>query len=184
VDGLVHLSNLSWTKNIKHPSEVLKKGQKIEAVVLSLDSVNRRLSLGIKQLEPDIWEEFFATTHVGDVVHGKVVRMASFGAFVELREGIEGLCHISEMEDDHARGGKPALEVGSERDFRAIRLNLAEKRIALSLKEPSRPSVAVEERKPKKEIESPSTMAVALSSAGVTLDDEVPPASSLRDRKP
>ena len=101
---MVHLSNLSWTKNIKHPSEVLKKGQKIEAVVLSLDSVNRRLSLGIKQLEPDIWEEFFAATQVGDVVHGKVVRMASFGAFVELREGIEGLCHISEIEDDTCTG--------------------------------------------------------------------------------
>jgi small subunit ribosomal protein S1 len=156
-------------------------------VVLSLDSVNRRLSLGIKQLEPDIWEEFFAVTQVGDVAHGKVVRLASFGAFVELREGIEGLCHISEIEDDTTRGGKPALEVGSERHFRVIRLNSAEKRIGLSLREPARPAAvveerrpkAVEERKPKKEIESPSTMAVALSSAGVTLD-EVPPAASSR----
>ena len=182
VDGLIHLSNLSWTKNIKHPSEVLKKGQKIEAVVLSLDSVNRRLSLGIKQLEPDVWEEFFASTQVGDVVHGKVVRMASFGAFVELREGIEGLCHISEIEDDHARGGKPQLEVGSERDFRVTRLNAGEKRIGLSLKEPARPAAAVEERKPKKEIASPSSMAAALSSAGVTLDAVRPAPTSGNDK--
>ena len=183
VDGLIHLSNFSWTKNTKHPSEVLKKGQQIEAVVLSLDSANRRLSLGIKQLQPDIWEEFFASSQVGDAVHGKVVRMATFGAFVELREGIEGLCHISEIEDDNARGGKLALEVGSERDFRVIRLNVAEKRIGLSLKEPARPAAAVEERKPKKEIASPSSMAAALTSAGVTLD-AVPPASSAGDDEP
>ena len=177
VDGLIHLSNLSWTKNTKHPSEVLKRGQKVEAVVLSLDSANRRLSLGIKQLQPDIWEEFFASTQVGDVVHGKVVRMASFGAFVELREGLEGLCHISELEENHARGGKPQLGVGSEHDFRVIRLNAAEKRIGLSLKEAARPPAPVETGKAKKEIGSPSTMAVALSSAGVTLE-ETPPAAA------
>jgi small subunit ribosomal protein S1 len=155
----------------------LKRGQKVEAVVLSLDSANRRLSLGIKQLQPDIWEEFFASTQVGDVVHGKVVRMASFGAFVELREGLEGLCHISELEENHARGGKPQLGVGSEHDFRVIRLNAAEKRIGLSLKEAARPPAPAETGKAKKEIGSPSTMAVALSSAGVTLE-ETPPAAA------
>jgi len=182
VDGLIHLSNFSWTKNTKHPSEVLKKGQQIEAVVLSLDSANRRLSLGIKQLQPDIWEEFFASTQVGDAVHGKVVRMASFGAFVEIREGLEGLCHITEIEEAYARGGKPQLEVGSEHEFRVIRLNAAEKRVGLSLKETPRPAAPAETAKPRKEVESPSTMAVALSSAGVTLD-ETPPTSPARERE-
>jgi small subunit ribosomal protein S1 len=182
VDGLIHLSNLSWTKNTKHPSEVLKKGQKVEAVVLSLDSANRRLSLGIKQLQPDVWEDFFASTQVGDVVRGKVVRMASFGAFVELREGIEGLCHLSEIEENHARGGKAQLSVGSEHDFRVIRLNPAEKRIGLSLKEVARPPAPAERDKPKKEVGPPSTMAVALSSAGVTVE-EAPAAATAGEQK-
>src|SRR5664280_2938995 len=100
IDGLVHVSNLSWTKRVKHPSEVLKKGEKVKAVVLGVEPQNRRLSLGIKQLQPDVWESFFATHRVGDQVHGKVLRTAQFGAFVEIAEGVEGLCHISEAGED------------------------------------------------------------------------------------
>ncbi len=96
IDGLVHVSNLSWTKRVKHPSEVVKKGEKVKAVVLGVEPQNRRLSLGIKQLQPDVWESFFAAHRVGDVVHGKVLRTAQFGAFVEIAEGVEGLCHVSE----------------------------------------------------------------------------------------
>ncbi len=96
IDGLVHVSNLSWTKRIKHPSEVLKKGEKVKAVVLGVEPENRRLSLGIKQLQPDVWETFFAQHRVGDVIKGKVLRTAQFGSFVEIAEGVEGLCHISE----------------------------------------------------------------------------------------
>ncbi len=103
VDGLIHLSNMSWNRNIKHPSEILKKGQKIDAAVLALDPVNRRLALGLKQLEEDPWQSFFDKIHVGDVVHGKVSRQVSFGVFVELQEGIEGLCHVSEMENERQR---------------------------------------------------------------------------------
>jgi len=99
IDGLVHVSNLSWTKRVKHPSEVVKKGEKVKAVVLGVEPQNRRLSLGIKQLQPDVWESFFAAHRVGDVVHGKVLRTAQFGAFVEIAEGVEGLCHISEAGD-------------------------------------------------------------------------------------
>ena len=102
IDGLVHVSNLSWTKRVKHPSEIVKKGEKVKAVVLGVEPQNRRLSLGIKQLQPDVWESFFATHRVGDVVHGKVLRTAQFGAFVEIAEGVEGLCHISEA-GDHER---------------------------------------------------------------------------------
>ena len=105
VDGLIHLSNMSWNRNIKHPSEILKKGQKIDAAVLALDPANRRLALGLKQLEEDPWQSFFAKIHVGDVVHGKVSRQVSFGVFVELQEGIEGLCHVSEMENAQAAAG-------------------------------------------------------------------------------
>src|ERR1700723_3127224 len=111
IDGLVHVSNLSWTKRVKHPSEILKKGEKVRAVVLGVEAENRRLSLGIKQLQPDVWETFFAQHRVGDVVKGKVLRVAAFGAFVEIAEGVEGLCHISEAGDD---GGASKLETGME----------------------------------------------------------------------
>ena len=132
IDGLVHVSNLSWTKRVKHPSEVLKKGEKVRAVVLGVEPENRRLSLGIKQLQPDVWETFFAQHRVGDVVKGKVLRTAQFGAFVEIAEGVEGLCHVSEATDGH--GAPIKLEQGSEHDFKIIRMNQEEKKVALSIR--------------------------------------------------
>jgi small subunit ribosomal protein S1 len=132
IDGLVHVSNLSWTKRVKHPSEIVKKGEKVKAVVLGVEPQNRRLSLGIKQLQPDVWESFFASHRVGDVVHGKVLRTAQFGAFVEIAEGVEGLCHISEAGDD--AGGQSKLETGLEHDFKIIKINVEEKKVGLSLR--------------------------------------------------
>ena len=132
IDGLVHVSNLSWTKRVKHPSEVVKKGEKVKAVVLGVEPQNRRLSLGIKQLQPDVWETFFATHRVGDVVHGKVLRTAQFGAFVEIAEGVEGLCHISEAGEDAA--GHAKLEQGMENEFKIIKINVEEKKVGLSLR--------------------------------------------------
>ncbi|MFP5228662.1 MAG: 30S ribosomal protein S1 [Acidobacteriota bacterium] len=132
IDGLVHVSNLSWTKRVKHPSEVLKKGEKVRAVVLGVEPENRRLSLGIKQLQPDVWETFFAQHRVGDVVKGKVLRTAQFGAFVEIAEGVEGLCHVSEATDAH--GVPVKLEQGKEMEFKIIRLNPEEKKVALSVR--------------------------------------------------
>jgi len=131
IDGLVHVSNLSWTKRVKHPSEVVKKGEKVKAVVLGVEPQNRRLSLGIKQLQPDVWESFFAAHRVGDVVHGKVLRTAQFGAFVEIAEGVEGLCHISEAGDE---GGGSKLETGLEHEFKIIKINVEEKKVGLSLR--------------------------------------------------
>jgi small subunit ribosomal protein S1 len=132
IDGLVHVSNLSWTKRVKHPSEVVKKGEKVKAVVLGVEPQNRRLSLGIKQLQPDVWESFFATHRVGDVVHGKVLRTAQFGAFVEIADGVEGLCHISEAVSDD---GTPAkMDQGEEHDFKIIKINVEEKKVGLSLR--------------------------------------------------
>ncbi len=136
IDGLVHVSDLSWTKRVKHPSEILKKGQIVQAVILNIDSASHRLSLGIKQLQPDAWESYFQTHHVNDVVHGRVCRLASFGgAFVELAEGVEGLCHFSEVPGyTGRRSAEPPLTIGDELDFKIIKMSEAEKKIGLSLK--------------------------------------------------
>ena len=132
IDGLVHVSNLSWTKRVKHPSEVLKKGDRVKAIVLAIEPDKRRLSLGVKQLQPDVWETFFQTHRVGDVLHGKVLRVASFGAFVEIADGVEGLCHNSEAVDDN---GTPVhLEPGLESDFKIIKMNPGEKKVGLSIR--------------------------------------------------
>ncbi len=132
IDGLVHVSNLSWTKRIKHPSEVLKKGEKVKAVVLGVEPENRRLSLGIKQMQPDVWDTFFDQHRAGDIVHGKVLRTAQFGAFIEIAEGVEGLCHVSEAADEN---GRPiTLNVGDEHEFKIVKMSPEEKKVGLSLK--------------------------------------------------
>src|SRR5262249_55318874 len=135
IDGLVHISDLSWTKRVGHPSEILKKGQLVQAAVLQIDPDNRRLSLGIKQLQPDAWETFFRTHIAGDIVKGTVCRVSNFGVFVEVAPGVEGLCHNSEMpQSSDRRKGEPAIAVGSEHDFKVIKLNEADKKIGLSLR--------------------------------------------------
>ncbi len=135
IDGLVHISDLSWTKRVKHPSEVLRKGSIVQAVILAIDAGHKRLSLGIKQLQPDAWETWFQQHHVNDSAHGKVLRLAGFGAFVELAEGVEGLCHFSEVPGWSGRkSDPPPLTPGQEMDFKIIRMNEAERKIGLSLK--------------------------------------------------
>jgi small subunit ribosomal protein S1 len=135
IDGLVHVSDLSWTKRVKHPSEILRKGSIAQAVILSIDAKAKRLSLGVKQLQPDAWESYFQTHNVNDLVHGRVCRLATFGAFVELAEGVEGLCHFSEVPGYSGRKSEaPPLKVGDEHDFKIIRMNEVEKKIGLSLK--------------------------------------------------
>jgi len=132
IDGLVHVSNLSWTKRIKHPSEVLKKGEKVRAIVLGVEPENRRLSLGVKQLQPDVWDTFFAQHRIGDVLKGKVLRTAQFGAFVEIAEGVEGLCHVSEAVDEH--GKQIDLQVNDEHEFKIVKMNQEEKKVGLSIR--------------------------------------------------
>jgi small subunit ribosomal protein S1 len=135
IDGLVHISDLSWTKRVKHPSEVLRKGSMVQAVILAIDANHKRLSLGVKQLQPDAWETFFQQHHVNDAVSGKVLRLAGFGAFVEIAEGVEGLCHFSEVPGWSGRKSDPApLTPGQEIDFKIIKMNEAERKIGLSLK--------------------------------------------------
>jgi small subunit ribosomal protein S1 len=132
VDGLVHVSDLSWSNTVKHPKDELKKGQVIQAVVLHVDKETRRVSLGVKQLEPDVWEKFFSLHLVGDDVKGQITRFAKFGAFVELSPGVEGLCHNSEMSANPSKQRKPALRAGEECEFRIIKLDEFDKKISLS----------------------------------------------------
>lgn len=166
IDGLVHVSNLSWTKRIKHPSEVLKKGEKVKAVVLGVEPENRRLSLGVKQLQPDVWDTFFAQHRVGDVVKGKVLRTAQFGAFIEIAEGVEGLCHVSEAVDENNTPVK--LDVGDEHEFRIVKMNQDEKKVGLSIR-------AVGEEASRAEVESYKERdhkgSSSSSSSGTTLGD-------------
>jgi small subunit ribosomal protein S1 len=161
IDGLVHVSNLSWTKRVKHPSEVLKKGDRVKAVVLAIDSEKRRLSLGVKQLQPDVWESFFDRHRVGDIIHGKVLRVATFGAFVEIAEGVEGLCHNSEAVDGN--GQQVHLEPGVEHDFKIIKMSPEEKKVGLSIR-------AVGEEASRKEVEAYKQPA---SSTGSTIGEFV-----------
>src|SRR5207245_10693931 len=125
---------MSWTKRQKHSSEMLKKGDEGEAVILKIDSENQRLSLGIKQLQPNIWEEFFKSHTIGDLVTGRVVRLTDFGAFVEIQEGIEGLVHVSEIAEERVE--KPSDRLGLDETVTAkiIKMDVAEQKIGLSIK--------------------------------------------------
>ena len=132
IDGLVHVSDISWTKRIKHPSDVLKKGQQVDAVITNIDVDNRRLSLSIKDLEPNAWDRFFETHKVGDVIKGRIVRFANFGAFVEIEEGIEGLCHVSELSDERVEKPEDAVKIGQVLPFKILKLDQGQKKIGLS----------------------------------------------------
>ncbi len=140
IDGLIHISDMSWSKRIKHPSEVLKKGDVVDAMVLNIDAENQRLSLGLKQLATDIWDDFFSRRKVGDTIEGKVVRMTNFGAFVELDEGIEGLIHVSEFDESQKTGKSGAkdekieLTVGETYPMKIIKLAPEERKIGLSVR--------------------------------------------------
>ncbi len=134
VDGLVHVSEMSWTKKIKHPGELYKKGQEIEAVVLNIDSKNERFSLGIKQLTPDPWKEVSRRYRRGEVVAGKVTNVTDFGAFVELEEGIEGLVHVSEISREKIERPSDVLKVGDSVSAIVLHIDPHERKIGLSLK--------------------------------------------------
>jgi small subunit ribosomal protein S1 len=163
MEGLIHISDVSWTERIKHPSEKFKKGDTVEAKVLKVDSQNRRLSLGIKQLK-DIWADWFAAHKVGDILKGKVARTTDFGAFVELAEGIEALCHVSEIEERRPKGDRDkekaargarvtaVLTTGNEYEFKILRLEPEQHKISLSYR-------AAQKQVERQEIESYRTTA-------------------------
>jgi small subunit ribosomal protein S1 len=135
IDGLIHISDMSWTKRIAHPEEVLKKGQKIEAVVLSVDQENRKIALGLRQLTPDPWPEIVKKYPVGLEVEGTVSKLTSFGAFIELEKDLEGLLHISELKEDTQ--GKPAdiFKIGDKIKARVAKADAEGRKIALTMKQ-------------------------------------------------
>jgi small subunit ribosomal protein S1 len=134
IDGLVHVSDISWTKRIKHPGEIFTKGQTVQAVVLNIDAENERLSLGIKQLAPDIWAEIPLRYRPGTKVRGTVSSITDFGVFLELEEGIEGLIHVSELSDEKLATPKGFTEVGNELEAVVLNVDSGERKIALSIK--------------------------------------------------
>jgi small subunit ribosomal protein S1 len=134
IDGMIHVSDLSWTRKINHPSEVFKKGDEIEAEVIDIDKTNQRISLGIKQLSEDPWKNIDQKYKIGDLVKGNVSKLASFGAFVQLQDDIDGLVHISQLSEDHVAKVKDVLKVGQEVEARVIKVDKVERRIGLSIK--------------------------------------------------
>lgn len=134
IDGMIHVSDMSWTRKINHPSEVLKKGDVVEARVLNIDKENQRVSLGIKQMESDPWETIDERFKVGDLVKGQVAKIASFGAFVNLDGDIDGLIHISQLSEEHVERVKDVIKVGDEIEARVIKVDKIERRIGLSIK--------------------------------------------------
>ncbi|MBR1835945.1 MAG: 30S ribosomal protein S1 [Kiritimatiellae bacterium] len=135
IDGMIHVSDMSWTRKVNHPTEILQKGQEVEAVVLEVDVENQRISLGLKQAQEDPWTSITAHYKVGQKVKGVVSKIASFGAFVELEGGVDGLVHISQISDERVEKVKDALKVGQEVEARIVRIDREERRIGISLRE-------------------------------------------------
>ncbi|MBC7796939.1 MAG: S1 RNA-binding domain-containing protein, partial [Pyrinomonadaceae bacterium] len=132
VDGLVHLSDITWSKKLKHPSEALKKNQEVEAVVTGINTEARRMSLSMKELQPKAWDAFVTEHKPGDVVKGKISRFANFGVFVELADDLEGLCHISELSEERIDKPESVFQVGQEMDFKILRIEPDVQKIGLS----------------------------------------------------
>lgn len=133
IDGLIHISDISW-KKIKHPSKNLKVGEEVEAIILNIDVEKQKLSLGIKQLEGDIWEDFFKRQKIGDIVKTKIVRLTDFGVFVEITPGIEGVVFLSELDEKKIEKPEEIFSVGEERNAKIIKMNPQEKKISLSFR--------------------------------------------------
>jgi small subunit ribosomal protein S1 len=140
IDGLIHISDMSWTKRIEHPSEVLQKGQEVEVAVLSVDAERQRLSLGLKQLRPNIWDKYGEQHQQGEVVEGTVTKLTNFGAFIELEEGIEGLVHVSEIADRHVKDPADELKVGDKLKVKILKIDADTHKISLSAKEAESPT--------------------------------------------
>ena len=134
IDGLIHISDMSWTQRVKHPSEILKKGQKVRAVVLNVDKENERLSLGLKQMELDPWTQVQTKYHVGQDVRVKVVKVTNFGAFAELEDGVEGLIHLSELSREKITDPEEVVSVGQELDAKIIKIDVETRKIGLSVR--------------------------------------------------
>jgi len=165
IDGMIHVSDLSWTRKINHPSELLKKGQEVDAVVLGIDKANQRISLGMKQLDTDPWSIIDTRFKVGDVVKGRVAKIASFGAFIELEDDIDRLVHISQITEERIEKVKDKLNVGDEVEARVIKVDKVERRIGLSVKAMNYSEADIQKESQAFEALRPSTDLVGLEQA-------------------
>jgi len=171
IDGMVHVSDMSWTRKINHPSEMLKKGDDVAAVVLEVDRANQRIALGMKQLEIDPWENIEKLYKVGDLVQGKVTKLASFGAFVGLQHDIDGLVHISQISEERVDKIKNVLKVGQDVSARVVKIDRNERRIGLSIKAASYSDEQIKEEQKILDALKPGEDLVALQHAFDALDD-------------
>jgi small subunit ribosomal protein S1 len=183
IDGLIHISDMSWTKRIEHPSEVLQKGQDVEVAVLSVDAERQRLSLGLKQLRPNIWDKYAENHRQGEVVEGTVTKLTNFGAFIELDEGIEGLVHVSEIADRPVKDPADELKVGDKLKVKILKVDADSHKISLSAKEaesptPGRAREPVEPLEPQSQYEQDGKMTLGDL---VDLSDLSPRAKRRRD---
>jgi small subunit ribosomal protein S1 len=171
IDGMIHVSDVSWTRKINHPSEVLKKGDNVEAVVLEIDRENQRIGLGLKQLSVDPWDKIDALHKVGDLVTGKVTKLASFGAFIGLEHDIDGLVHISQVSEERVEKIKNVLKVGQDVTARVIKIDKADRRIGLSIKAASYSDDQLREEQKMLDQLKPGEDLVALQHAFDAADD-------------
>ena len=171
IDGMVHVSDMSWTRKINHPSEMLKKGDDVEATILEVDKANQRIALGMKQLEIDPWEKIETLYKVGDLVQGKVTKLASFGAFVGLQHEIDGLVHISQISEERVEKIKNVLKVGQDVSARVVKIDRNERRIGLSIKAAAYSDEQLKEEQKMLDALKPGEDLVALQHAFDALDD-------------
>ena len=171
IDGMVHVSDMSWTRKINHPSEMLKKGDEVEATVLEVDKGAQRIALGMKQLETDPWSNIETLYKVGDLVQGKVTKLASFGAFVGLQHEIDGLVHISQISEERVEKIKNVLKVGQDVSARVVKIDRNERRIGLSIKAAAYTDEQLREEQKMLDALKPGEDLVALSHAFDALDD-------------
>jgi small subunit ribosomal protein S1 len=171
IDGMVHVSDMSWTRKINHPSEMLKKGDEVEANVLEVDRANQRIALGMKQLEIDPWEKIETLYKVGDLVQGKVTKLASFGAFVGLQHEIDGLVHISQISEERVEKIKNVLKVGQDVSARVVKIDRNERRIGLSIKAAAYSDEQLKEEQKMLDALKPGEDLVALQHAFDALDE-------------
>ncbi|CAN5485844.1 30S ribosomal protein S1 [soil metagenome] len=183
IDGMIHVSDLSWTRKINHPSEILKKGDDIEAVVIDIDKVNQRISLGIKQLENDPWKEIDSKFKIGDLVKGTVTKLTNFGAFVQLQDDIDGLVHISQISEDRVEKVKDALKVAQEVEARVIKVDKAERRIGLSIKAAHYDHEALKREAETMDTLRPGEDMVGLAQAFEVAEEEYRPGEGAKKKK-
>ncbi|MCQ2394770.1 MAG: 30S ribosomal protein S1 [Kiritimatiellae bacterium] len=168
IDGMIHVTDLSWTRRPSHPSECLKKGEEVEAIVLEVNAKDQRISLGLKQAQNDPWADIASKYAVGSIVKGKVLKTASFGAFIELEDGVDGLVHISQISDQRIEKVKDALQIGQEVEARVVKVDRAERRIGLSIKALSMSEDEVKDL----EAEAAGTTTTGTTSSGSTSGSE------------